>query len=89
MKVIEDADLIRRPDRLADFLHACEADYRGRKGLENRPYPQADRLRSALKNALAIRARNIDTEGLDGVRIGEKLRAARIAAIADGADPAS
>ena len=88
MKVIEDADLIRRPDRLPDFLHACEADYRGRKGLENRPYPQADRLRSALKIMLAIRARDLETEGLDGVQVGEKLRAARIAAIAGDADPA-
>ena len=89
MKVIEDADLIRRPDRLPDFLHACEADYRGRKGLETRPYPQADRLRSALEIVLAIRARDMDTEGLDGVQVGEKLRAERIAAIAGGADPAS
>ncbi|MES9966580.1 MAG: hypothetical protein ABW074_04835, partial [Sedimenticola sp.] len=27
------------------FLLACEADARGRKGLESRPYPQADLFR--------------------------------------------
>jgi len=81
MKLIEDADLIRRPDRLQDFLRACEADYRGRKGLTDRPYPQADRLETALQAALSVRARDIETGDLTGVQIGEALREARIRAI--------
>lgn len=89
MKLIEDAGLLRRPDLLADFLDACEADYKGRKDREDRPYPQADRLRSALDAALAVQARGLDTDGLDGVQIGAKLREARIAAIAGSANPAS
>ena len=88
MKVIEDADLLRRPALVEDFLRACEADYRGRKGLESRPYPQAQRLRTALEAALSVRARDIDTQGLDGPAIGEKLRDARIAAIAGCEGPA-
>jgi tRNA nucleotidyltransferase (CCA-adding enzyme) len=88
MKLIEDADLLRRPDRVQDFVRACEADYRGRKGLDDRPYPQGDRLQAALRAVLAIRAKDIGTEGLDGIEIGEKLRKARIAAIAGAADPA-
>jgi tRNA nucleotidyltransferase (CCA-adding enzyme) len=88
MKLIEDADLLRRPERVQDFVRACEADFRGRKGLEDRPYPQGDRLQAALKAVLAIRARDIGTKDLDGVQIGEKLRKARIKAIAGAADPA-
>ena len=88
MKVIEDADLLRRPALAEDFLRACEADYRGRKGLEGRPYPQARRLRTALEAALSVHARDIDTQGLDGPAIGEKLRDARIAAIAEREGPA-
>ena len=88
MKLIEEADLLRRPDRVQDFVRACEADYRGRLGLEDRPYPQGDRLQAALKAVLAIRARDIGTAGLNGVQIGEKLRKARVKAIAGGADPA-
>lgn len=88
MKLIEDADLLRRPDRVQDFVRACEADFRGRKGLDDRPYPQGDRLQAALRAVLAIRAKDIGTEGLDGIQIGEKLRKARIETIAGAADPA-
>jgi len=88
MKLIEEADLLRRPERVQDFVRACEADYRGRLGLEDRPYPQGDRLQAALKTVLAIRARDIGTAGLDGVQIGAKLRKARIKAIAGSASPA-
>jgi len=87
MDLIEKADFLRRPDRVEDFIFACQADFQGRKGLENRPYPQGERLRGALQAALAIHARDISTEGLDGVQIGEKLRKARTAAIAGIANP--
>ena len=89
LKLIEDADLLRRPERTDDFLLACEADYRGRKGLEDRPYPQAGRLRTALEAALAVRASAIATTGLEGKQIGEKIRKARLEAISDALDPAS
>ena len=88
MKLIEDADLLRRADQLDDFLAACLADYRGRLGFEERAYPQAERLRAALKAVLAIQARDIDTDGLDGAQIGARLREARIEAIAGIANPA-
>ncbi len=86
MKLIEDADLLRRPERLQDFLHACEADYRGRKGMEDRAYPQAGRLDAALKAVLSVRARDLDMNDLQGVQIGERLRQARIEAIAGVSD---
>jgi tRNA nucleotidyltransferase (CCA-adding enzyme) len=88
MKLIEDADLLRRPDDLAEFLAACAADYRGRLGLEERPYPQADRLAAALDAVLAVQARDLDMEGLEGRQVGARLRAARVEAIAGIADPA-
>ena len=88
MKLIEDADLLRRPDDLGDFLAACKADYRGRLGLERRPYPQAARLRAALDAVLAVQARDLETEGLTGPQIGARLREARVAAIAGIANPA-
>ena len=89
MRLIEDADLVRRPQGVDDFLHACEADFRGRKGLEDRPYPQADRLRAALDAAQKVQARDLDMSGLEGKQVGEKLRRARIEAIAGSANPAA
>ena len=42
LKTLEACDALRRPERFADLLLACEADARGRTGLENRSYPQRD-----------------------------------------------
>jgi tRNA nucleotidyltransferase (CCA-adding enzyme) len=88
LSLIEDADLLRRPERVDEFLQACEADYRGRKGFEDRPYPQAGRLRTALQAAQTVRASDVPTRGLEGRQIGEKLRQGRLAAISDALSPA-
>jgi tRNA nucleotidyltransferase (CCA-adding enzyme) len=88
LKLLEEGDFLRQPDEFEPFLQACAADYRGREGLQDRPYPQAGRLRAALQAALDVRARDLDTDGLDGRQIGEALRRARIAAIAGSADRA-
>jgi tRNA nucleotidyltransferase (CCA-adding enzyme) len=85
MRLIEDADLLRRPERLRDLLVACEADYRGRLGREGRPYLQAAQLRAALQAAAAVQARDLDVADLSGEQIGARLREARIAAIARAA----
>ena len=48
LKLLNATDALRRPDRFEAFLLACEADARGRLGLEQRDYPQADYLRQAM-----------------------------------------
>lgn len=86
--LIEKADLLRRPDCLEAFILACQADYQGRKGRENKAYPQGDRLRAALQVVLRVRARDLETQGMNGIEIGAKLKRERIKAIADIANPA-
>ncbi len=54
LKLLESLDAIRRPERLQKFLDACEADSRGRTGLEQRPYPQRDYLMGALDGARGV-----------------------------------
>jgi len=73
---------LRQPQRFEAFLVACEADARGRAGQEDRPYPQADRLRRAQRAALAVRAQSLAERGLTGPALGQALRQSRIAAIA-------
>jgi len=68
---------------LPGFTMACEADYRGRKGLQDRDYPQGQYLQRAYLAAAAIRARDLDLEGVSGPQVGEKLRQARIKKIAN------
>jgi len=81
MALLEEADLLRRPEQLEPFTRACEADYRGREGSEDDAYPQARKLAAVLEASLSIKARQLDTSGLDGRAIGELLRRTRIEAI--------
>jgi len=66
---------------LNDFIIACEADAKGRTGLENTPY-----LQSAYLIASADAGRNIDSAAilnsdLKGPQIGDAIRSLRIKAI--------
>jgi len=81
LDLLERADLIRRPERLEPFLQACESDYRGRKNLEQRPYPQARRVEMALEAVRSVRPATLGLDGLSGEEIGQKIRTARIEAI--------
>ena len=48
LKLIEALDGFRRPERVQKFLIACEADAKGRTGLEERDYPQNTYLTTIL-----------------------------------------
>ena len=79
-------DALRRPERFAHLMQVCEADARGRLGLEDRPYPQAERLLNALAAAQAVDSAAISAPllaaGVRGEAIGRAIEAARRAAIA-------
>lgn len=74
-------DAFRKPERIGKLALACEADKRGRLGSEDADYPQGRELVALHAAALAINARDIAVDGLDGPQVGEALRKARIAAI--------
>lgn len=79
---LELTDALRRPERFAQFLLACEADARGRLGLEHEPYPQAAILRAALAAAKSVDLKPLVAEHKDPQTLVPAIRAARIAAIA-------
>ncbi len=81
LKLLQGCDAFRRPDRFELFLLACEADFRGRLGLEDRPYPQADFLRAALHAAQAVDAGALRDQGLAGEEFAQELQKRRIGAI--------
>lgn len=80
-------DGFRKPDRIAQLGIACEADKRGRTGLQDEPYPQRNELLRLHAAALAVSARDIASDGLTGPQIGEALRKARIEEIGKARSP--
>ena len=78
--LLERCDAMRRPERFQQLLGACEADYRGRDGHAERPYPQAQRLDQALAAVRSVDAGAIARAHPE--RVVEALRAARRAAVA-------
>ena len=83
LKTLESCDALRRPERFADFLLACEADARGRQGLAERDYPQRQFFAAARERAAAVMLTEEERRGLSGEQIGQELRKRRVAAIAD------
>lgn len=81
LKTLQGLDALRKPQRFEQFLLACEADARGRLGLENRDYRQADFIRQIYRAAADIRARPLVDQGLTGLALAEVLQQERLAAI--------
>ncbi|MFV0260942.1 MAG: multifunctional CCA addition/repair protein, partial [Kluyvera sp.] len=76
-KVFNQLDAWRKSERFEQFLLVCEADAKGRTGLENEPYPQAGYMRAALKEALSINAQDMIAQGHQGAAIRTALNEAR------------
>ncbi|MEY2859748.1 MAG: hypothetical protein RL392_206 [Pseudomonadota bacterium] len=86
VRLLERCDAIRKPQRFAHITLACECDARGRLGLSESHYPQAARLNQALHAILSVATNLIASEaiatGASGSKIGEFVRKARVAAVA-------
>jgi tRNA nucleotidyltransferase (CCA-adding enzyme) len=78
---LEAIDAFRRPQRLEDFLLACEADFRGRAGFQDRSYPQAALFRDVHRSAAGVDLSDIAAGpgNTDGIR--ERVRGLRLQAI--------
>ena len=72
LEFLMELDAIRQPDRFNYFLKACEADSRGRTGLESCDLPEAELLKKALKAVISVDAGAI----AQGFNEAEKIKAA-------------
>jgi tRNA nucleotidyltransferase (CCA-adding enzyme) len=86
--LLQRCDGFRQPARIAQLGLVCEADKRGRTGLEDQPYPQREALVRLLEVAQSVRAADVAREGLEGPALGEALAKARIRAIHQARTPA-
>ena len=67
-------DLVwRKPEEFKDFLLACTADAKGRKGLEQKAYPQANFLLAAAQAANKVSAKPFIEQGKQGKAIREAM----------------
>ena len=82
LKVLEKTDAFRRPARFEQFLLTCEADARGRAGLENQHYEQADHFRRAFAAASGVDAAGI-ASNYEAKKIPAAIQRARKRAIAE------
>jgi len=87
VRLLERCDALRRPDRFAELLLACECDARGRLGFEERPYAPRVRLAEALRRVQAVDATAVAeaavARGASGPEIGRAIHDARVAALRD------
>ncbi|MCK9388191.1 MAG: multifunctional CCA addition/repair protein [Sulfuritalea sp.] len=89
LTLLERCDALRRPERFELILLACEADYRGRLGWEERDYPPALSWRAALAAVRAVDAGAIaratvtrtGEDGADPQAIARAIGAARVDAL--------
>ncbi len=85
LRLLERCDALRRPERFELVLWACECDARGRTGLEDRDYPQRERLAQALRSVLAVDAERVARaameRGASGPEIGRAVARARAEAL--------
>ncbi len=81
VKLLERVDALRRPERFAQLLEACECDFRGRPGREDKPWPAAGILRRALAAVQAVDAGAIAGATADKAQIPQRIHEARVAAV--------
>ncbi len=88
LKMFNHLDIWRKPEEFEQFLLACKADFLGRLGFENRPYPQEHYLTTAAMAARSISAKTFVEQGLKGIAIKDAMAKARLLAIQEVKDKA-
>lgn len=86
--LLERCDAFRKPQRFVDVLLACECTARGHEGLDRSAWPQRAGLLQALACAQQVTtsliAESAKSAGATGLKIGEMIHQARVAAVAAG-----
>lgn len=78
LDLLEKMDVFRRPERFAQFLLVCKADFCGRTGFEQREYAQEAFLHQVMIAAKQARVNDQTEAGLSGEAIRQLLRKRRL-----------
>ncbi|PVZ85098.1 multifunctional CCA addition/repair protein [Serratia sp. S1B] len=83
LKLFDNIDVWRKPQRLEQMILSSEADARGRTGFENSPYLQGDYLRQAYQVANSVSVKEVVESGLQGLAIRNEVQRRRQQALAE------
>ncbi|WP_439240760.1 multifunctional CCA addition/repair protein [Lonepinella sp. BR2474] len=81
VKLFNQFDAWRKPQRFVAFLTVCIADSRGRTGFEQRDYPQKDYVWQLYQTALQVDVQQVIQDGFEKQGIREELTRRRIMAV--------
>jgi len=81
LKVLNNTDAFRKPERFKQFITACIADSHGRPGYENYDYRQAPFFELVRDKAAAVDGQAIIKDGFENEKISEELYNRRLAVI--------
>ena len=83
VKLFDNIDAWRKPQRVEQIALTSEADVRGRTGFEACDYPQGRLLRKAWEVAKAVPTKDVVEAGFKGPDIREELTKRRIQAVSE------
>jgi tRNA nucleotidyltransferase (CCA-adding enzyme) len=78
IELLEYLDAFRRPQRFAQWLVACEADWRGRQGFADKVYLAKNFLLKLHEQLLSLSAKPLIAAGLQGEKVSAALRQQRL-----------
>lgn len=81
IKIFDQIDAWRKPERIEQLALCCRADVRGRTGHEDDPYHQADIMQAAFAAAQTVAVKPIVEAGFTGKAIKEQLALHRAEAV--------
>ncbi|HEY5714913.1 MAG TPA: multifunctional CCA addition/repair protein [Psychromonas sp.] len=81
VKLMDQNDAWRKPQRFLQMLQCCVADAKGRTGFEDREYPSADYIWKAFQSAQRVDVQKSIKQGFKGAEIKAELQHARIQVI--------
>lgn len=82
LALLEGLDVFRRPERASQFATACEADYQGRTGFEEKSPPAKSLFLACYDVTKQVIAKPFVDAGITGNAISEAIREQRINQIA-------
>ena len=83
LRLLQQLDFMRRPQRLEDFVSACTMDAKGRTGFADKEYPQADYLRRAAQQLRELDIQPLLEQGLRDKQLGRAIEQQRLQLLGD------